>query len=257
MGIGDELIAVGQAKRMFRKEPKRRVCIVNHENVARWHPVFDGSPYIIHPSEPRLRDDTYQRLMNCPGHRPYIARKSMERWYWQDFSCEPADLFFSEPESVVGQHYAGRVILEPGLKARASVNKDWGRARWEVLAKLLTSAGVRIAQVGPPQDPPRLLPGAEWIKTTDFRYAAAVLAHSRGAVLHEGGLHHAAAAVACPSVVIFGGFISPRQTGYGSQVNLFTGKEPCGYRVPCEHCKKAMAAITPEQVAAELLKVVR
>ena len=68
--------------------------------------------------------------------------------------------------------------------------------------------------------------------------------------------NHAAAALDVPSVVIFGGYISPKQTGYSTQENIFTGGEPCGMRIPCDHCATAMKAIDPEMVAEKLVAVV-
>ena len=70
-------------------------------------------------------------------------------------------------------------------------------------------------------------------------------------------MHHCAAAFGVPGIVIFGGFISPATTGYGCHVNLFTGGEACGMRIPCEHCADAMRKITPEQVAAALIALMK
>ena len=84
-----------------------------------------------------------------------------------------------------------------------------------------------------------------------------MLSQSRLAVLPEGGLHHAAAASGTPSIVIFGGFISPRQTGYLHQSNLFTGGDPCGMRHRCSHCKRAMDRITVEEVLEKASLLIR
>ena len=89
-----------------------------------------------------------------------------------------------------------------------------------------------------------------------FREAAAVLVKALTAVLPEGGLHHAAASVKTPSVVIYGGLISPDITGYDIHTNIFTGKKPCGSRMPCLHCEQAMKEITVEQIVDELVKIV-
>jgi ADP-heptose:LPS heptosyltransferase len=67
----------------------------------------------------------------------------------------------------------------------------------------------------------------------------------------EGGLHHAAAALGVPAVVLFGGFIPPLVTGYETHINLTGGaQEACGSLKPCDHCRKAMDAISVEEVAA-------
>ena len=59
-----------------------------------------------------------------------------------------------------------------------------------------------------------------------------MLSGARAAVLHEGGLHHAAAALGMPAVVLFGGMISPRNTGYDVHVNLaIDDPEALGWRI--------------------------
>jgi len=95
----------------------------------------------------------------------------------------------------------------------------------------------------------------------NFMDAVGALSGARAAVLQEGALHHAAAAVGTPAIVIRGGFISPKVTGYAGQVDFYVEDERwplgCGYRVPCEHCKAAMESITPEQVAASLIELLQ
>ena len=146
------------------------------------------------------------------------------------------------------------MILEPRLKPAASPNKDWGWQRWAELARRLDRHGLRVAQFGGPSTRP--LPGAEVIACASFREACAVLSRARLAVLPEGGLHHAAAALGTPAIVIFGGFISPRQTGYLHQLNLFTGGAPCGMRKRCRHCEQAMRRIEVDEVVARSLLLV-
>ena len=111
-------------------------------------------------------------------------------------------------------------------------------------------------QLGPPGT--RVLEGARLVATPDFRAACAELAGARAAVLPEGGLHHAAAALDVRAVVIFGGMTAPANTGYDSHVNLFepmNGASPCGQRVACGHCARAMATIRPATVAEQLERI--
>jgi ADP-heptose:LPS heptosyltransferase len=75
----------------------------------------------------------------------------------------------------------------------------------------------------------------------------------------EGGLHHCAAALGVPAVVIRGGFIGPRVTGYAGQVDLFVESAEwplgCGVRSGCPHCAAAMESINRTMVAAALRKL--
>ena len=94
--------------------------------------------------------------------------------------------------------------------------------------------------------------------TPTFQDACTALSGAAAAVLPEGGLHHAAAALGVPAVVIFGGVCSPANTGYGPHVNLYEPHgSPCGQRVACAHCRRALAAIGPETVADHLDRMLR
>ena len=257
IGIGDELIVTGQARVMQEARIAKGlrpllIHVRDRDNGTRKHPAWLYNPRIATRSD-RLAQ--FEELENRPGIRPYIAHKSETRWTWKDFECPVGELYFSEAETAYAAQFSPDVVIEPHNKEGASPNKQWGWIRWNKLAYLLGKHGVRVTQMGP--EGTALLDRAEFIETPNFRMAAAVLARARAAALPEGGLMHAAAAVGVRAAVIFGGFISPRQTGYAMHSNLFTGGEPCGWRVSCKHCAKAMDAITPEQVCAETMRILR
>ena len=90
------------------------------------------------------------------------------------------------------------------------------------------------------------------VKTGHFLDGAGLLAISNTSLLPEGGLMHAAAALNIPSVIIFGGFSSPDNTGYDLHKNLYIGAEPCGAREYCKHCASAMKKISPRLVTKKL-----
>ena len=252
MGYGDEIIASGQA-RVLHAANQRKVFIYDRNGAIREHEMWRGNPRIGTRSE---RPYQPQMLTNGPGVRPYIASKSAQRWAWREWECPAGEIYFVPDELGYAAAVAPSepfVLIEPNNKQKASPNKDWGLERWSALAGLMRRAGIQPWQLGAPGT--RLIPGARLIFTPGFRLACAVLARAKACVLPEGGLHHAAAALGIPAVVIFGGFISPKQTGYAAHVNLFTGGEPCGMRVPCGHCALAMGQIQPAAVLEELQKL--
>jgi len=224
VGYGDEIMVTGEARRRQEAGDPR---IATPEAVARGLPV--------------------QTIVNGPGCRPYIdyGRTTATRWAYRDWRATPGELYDIERRKP--RDY---VIVEPHIKAKASPNKDWGWARWQALVGRLDLDWV---QLGPPST--RLLDGVRHIETATFLAACRALTGARAAVLPEGGLHHAAAALGVPAVVIFGAMTSPANTGYDLHVNLYEpagGASPCGMRVPCGHCARAMAGIEPETVASHL-----
>lgn len=246
MGLGDVLMSIGEAKRVHQRA-QQPVLITDAAGRPVRSDLFTGVPYLLTRA---VRNVRFQRLVNCPGHRPYIKAKAGTHWTWRDYQPEPADIVLTERELVDTDRYRGCVMIEPNVKDIGHRNKDWGWGNWLKLAKLLEAEGIPVVQCHRSGD--RLLPYGQQRSTASFRETLAVLSKCRAYVGPEGGLHHGAAAMRVPAVVIYGGFIGPRQTGYSTHRNLFTGGEPCGSRVDCMHCRAAMNAITPEMVLAEL-----
>jgi hypothetical protein len=228
MGWGDELMAAGEVKRLAAGS--QRVYRItdsrgNKYPLHRWNELWTGNPHIAAPGQPF--DDSYE---NRPGLRPYIADKVWRQFTWRAYHPEPADMFLTDLEIAIGRTAAGSVVVNPDIKDKASPNKKWSRDNWEALIRL--NATIDWVQVSDGTTPP--LRGARVVHTRSFREACAVMAQSRAAVLHEGGLHHAAAA----------------------HHNLFTGGAAhplgCGLRLPCAHCADAMRRIRPNDVMQHL-----
>lgn len=250
MGIGDELMVTGRVRAMAAGKPRGwKVAVRDNRKPDwhRWHPIWNGNPRIARPGE------SFDAVLDdAPGNRPYVAAKSLIQWNWREYAPEPGEIFLTQAESLHRDMAAGRVVVNPSVKASASPNKLWPRESWQ---KLVDSApDIDWLQIGEGGEP--RLHGVPFLRTPTFREACGVLSGATAAVLHEGGLHHAAAAMGIPAVVIFGGFISPRVTGYASQASLFmeTDEHPlgCGLRIPCFHCHTAMQGITPGRVLDEL-----
>lgn len=235
-------MATSQVKRLHEANG-RQVVVVNHRGAPQWHEVFENNPRIS-------RDITRhtQRLLNASGHRPYIAAKGPKAWAWRPWDIAPGELYFTQAERDFAAAHAGRVLIEPHTKVEGS-NKAWPWERWQQLV----DRGGDFVQVGAPGA--RALRGVTFVETASFRLACAVLAQSRAFVGPEGGLHHAAAAVGVPAVVLFSEFIGVDITGYPMHRNLRHAGAACGSRIPCVGCRSAMARITVDEVAANLEQI--
>lgn len=253
MGIGDELLAAGEAARLYRRDGLP-VCIIGRKG-PRWHPIWNGNPYLV--PEPAGA----ATLLNGPGNRNYIDkdRSNRQRWAFRpDYRAERATIVLTPDEREAACRFpAGAVVLEPHVKAGASPNKDWGWSRWQRLANILSSLPgfPPLVQLGPAGT--RVLRGVRLFPTGDFRAACAALDRAALAILPEGGLHHAAAALGVPAIVIFGGYIRPETTGYAGHVNLFTGNaNTIGWRVHHSGCRWALDAIKAEDIASHAVDII-
>jgi ADP-heptose:LPS heptosyltransferase len=173
------------------------------------------------------------------------------RWEWYaNFHAIPGEIYLTADEQEwakqVGSNF---ILLEPNVKQTAP-NKQWPFERYQALVDGLRTDHPDMRIVQPFYGGQRLA-GVELVSTPNFRSALAMLARADLLVGAEGGLHHGAAAFGKPAVVIFGGYIHPRTTGYATHVNIYDPADgtPCGIAGRrCAHCKRVMASIPVEMV---------
>ena len=180
---------------------------------------------------------------NYPGSRPYLKGTNKGKLLFSNnYKPKVGEIYFSEQEqdeiSKINSEY---IVVEPNVKKMYAhtVNKAWHG--WEQLFKhdlpWLQLGDVSVERY------------TNWKETATFRDALKVLSKAKLFVGTDGGLHHAAAALGIPSVVIWTGFTSPRHLGYDTHRNIHDGSEPCGtYDSVCQHCLLKSKAITVEQV---------
>lgn len=276
MGYGDTLMAIGEAEALFHADPERRVAIGDGEQVE-WTSLSWGLPFLA-TQDYVDSGSPVQWVISHASNRPYIDYEAMRkalaanrvipprkrkhlvrllgRYIWKDgYRAIPARIVFTPEEQKIIDEWSKQkfVCVEPFIKPRAPVNKQWPFERYrELVARL--AKDMPVVQLSAPGH--ETFPGAVRAPTRTFREAAAYIQASRLYVGAEGGLHHAAAAVRRPAVVLFGGFVDPAVTGYDFHSNLTGGADHfCGTRYDaCPHCTKAMANITVDEVLAAVQK---
>jgi len=238
--------AAKRGKRIAFGDGKRIIWDHNSE------PIFRGNPNIAPPRTQIVGDLEWIRFYK--GSRIYNSQDTVNhRWNWNyDFHAIPGEVFLSHEEKrFAGLFMRGLVIIEPNAPAYkvSTSNKQWPYERYDELSRRLRAAGHTVAQFVYNGAKHRLALVTQ-IRTPTFREALAVMATASLYIGSEGGLHHGAAAVGTPAVVLFGGFVPPSVTGYAMHTNLTGGAEACGSLRPCEHCAAAMQAITVDEVYA-------
>jgi len=152
----------------------------------------------------------------------------------------------------------GRVTSRPQICFQTSSlgarfparNKLWHHDRLQLVADALKT-DFDLVQLGPASDP-QLDDALDLRGKTSVRQAAAVLSQSHLFVGLVGGLMHLARAVDCRSVIVYGGFEHPFQSGYSANENLYWKGPcaPCWQRSDCDFDRVCMSEILPEAVIA-------
>lgn len=248
MGLGDEIMASGRA-RVLHERTGKRVCIIGRDGSPRWQEIWDGVDFL----SKNLGEDVVP-LRDGPGCRPYIASAGGGVVKFRR-SYRPVPGSVVIPEHFLGIPKRRRIIfVEPGFKGTNSAdNKDWGWSNWVELSEKLHSAGFALVQV--PMAGRESLLRAVPMYGQSLHELAFWVRRSRLVVTTEGGVHHMAAAVGTPAVVIWGGYTSPEFLGYPDHFNIFDehDQSPCGRSSSCGHCRERMNAITVCRVESAIL----
>lgn len=251
MGAGDDLMATGMAKGAAARG--KRIAFGDGRKII-WGPhssmVFRGNPNIAPPGSERDTDIEWVRYHK--GHRVY-NKQNGNHWDWNyAFRPTPGEVYFDEKErALAGSVPSGFVLIEPNVPASkgCAPNKQWPVDRFQEVADYIAHDWARVVQLD--------YPGARYklervkqIHTPTFRDAMAILSRADLYIGSEGGMHHAAAALGVPAVVIFGGFIPPEVTGYQGHTNLTGRAMACGMFNKCQHCIDALDRITVGEVVS-------
>lgn len=238
MGIGDWILATGDVKAL----PHR--AVFGNGIKPHWSEVFEGNPKIAkHPGK------GVEWFPNYPGCRPYSVGADKERFFWnENYRAPYGELFLSEGErDWAKQRISGDyIVVEPDVKddnpkLYLGRNKAWDK--WPELLK----SDFPWVQLGKRE------PQTRQVRTETFRQAMAILAGAKLYVGTDGALHHAAAALGIPAIVLWGGLMSPKILGYPTHINIWNGAKPCGtYASLCPHCREAMESISVDQVRKHL-----
>lgn len=265
MGLGDELIAVAEAEALHKRS-RKKVRIIDAQGRLRWSPVFVNIPWLVHPDE--STEGTID-LLNCPGHRPYIdygrsvgSRQVLRSTYRPmrgSFRFSPEEEHDAQTWMDDNDIEPGFVAFDPYVKGTFSgQNKAWPLNLWQKVIGNLRVEQTQTVQMTPGDQ--QTLYGVNARLKTGVRTAMAIMGYAGAVVCSEGFLHHAAASLGVPAVVIWGGRSDPEILGYPEHVNLYVKTEgtPCGsMKKACRHCEDAMGRIHPEDVLSAIRMVRR
>jgi hypothetical protein len=237
MGLGDWIMASGDAKEA-NERTKKKVKLGDGVRMFGDNQIFINNPRMASNS-----DTNVVWVKNYQGHRPYLkGTKNGRLLFNDDYKPIVGEIYFSsEEQEVIDKIRGNYIIVEPNVKKvyAHTVNKAWHG--WEELFK----HDLPWIQLGNYTTEKK----TTWLETPNFRDALGILSKAKLFIGTDGGLHHAAAALGIPSVVIWTGFTSPRHLGYDTHRNIHDGSEPCGtYDSVCQHCLLKSKAITVEQV---------
>lgn len=271
--IGDDLLCTIPARQLKEKYAKKVWILTAYPELFKGNPFVDRA---IKKNDGGVINSTMKRFISHAGLKP------TNPWYTsynnatdQDVSpskhiieimcdkvkVEPPEIikpyfFLTKREKKKGKFYKDQICIHSsGLGARHHMNnKDWFVDRFEEVVSRLNRT-YTVVQIGLLGDP--LLKGVIDLRGKAIRETGAILYNSKLFIGQVGFLMHLARSVDCPSVIVYGGRESPRQTGYKVNINLYseTSCSPCWYSNYCPNKKICMEMVQVDDVitAAEKL----
>ena len=255
MGVGDEIIAAGQAQRHFDATRQPSV-ILDKRGRPRWHEIWLYNPAIARVSE--LNDNHHlHTITNGPDARPYIIYPFTADTGWT-FNTEfrardhRARIYLTGAEldrgNYVRSRYGRYVLIEPWSKHE---NLRWPLRQWQALVDSLPRLTF-VQHVHAASETVRLR--GVHREPASFREACGLAKRAACYVRGESGMCHAAAALGVKQVTIWGGCMDwDVLGGYAKQVGVGVTRPFCGRYKPCGHCAATMAAISVDVVREALL----
>ncbi len=262
-GIGDALLFNAVLHDLGKQNSMRYLVGSPHAEIYR------GNPYVIHLPFSQAINYKIARVLKLLGmgglvthvnyyHESKIPKKHIlqllsERFGLRKIPAGPL-LILSDEEKATRLLPTSEkpwvAIQSMGMK-KWTDNKNWGVSNFQEVVRLL-SYKYSFVQLGPKGD--LLLEGAtDLTGKLSLRQVVSVMRECKSFIGQEGFLMHAAASQHVPSVIVYGGFLAPWQSGFTWNVNLFTPLEcsPCWLEGTCPWEKKCMTMISPGQVVRE------
>jgi len=267
---GSDILATGEARIVREQNPDTKIAFGNPEALSPtsegktklyWSEIFENNPNILQPGE---NAEEITIIANFPKSRPFInyaktkytqideQNKTPYKFaYNADYETTRGELFFSdneiaEAEKLIGDLEAPIIFIDPiaGIE-----NKGWLPERWNNLVEQSSYNFVQLLY----NNQPTALNGVTQIDPKTFRLACAILKVCSGKSIlltTDSNLHHAAAALNMPTIVLWSHYSHPDNLGYEEHINIRwdAAGTPCGLRDSCIQCKHSMEMIKVEDV---------
>jgi hypothetical protein len=270
MGYGDDLMGTGLARAVRDEYPHAKMVFGDPDNYhnpkdnrlnVHYTEMFQHNPIIVQENEP-VKDLVC--VPDYPGHRVYVDYENSEiddegkilRFKWrEEYTAPKGEIYFTDDEKSEASEIALRLpypffVLEPNVAEKPWINhKSWPLERWQEVVDALAGEVFFVQFSGD-----NVLRGVHHVQTPSFRQACAILGTAGAFVGTDGGLHHAAAALDIPAVVLWGHYSSPGVFGYDDHWNIrHVDNIGCGSAwVECSECPESMEKITVDEVVTAI-----
>ncbi len=227
--LGDTLLITGLISKLKKKYPSKKIVVELHKRSPHLKALFFNNP--------DLSFVTCKHHCSTKRHlRPeYVVLDETEKSLYEQLAESIGlkdnafpKLFFSEQElnSEKYERLNSYVAICPeGKQSFVANRKEWGISNFQEVIKLFPQ--IKFVQIGTPSV--RLLNGVIDARGKEIRELSLIMKNADFFIGLEGGLMHLAKAVGTKSIIIYGGVIDPKISGYSENINIYN-------KVDCSPC---------------------
>ena len=276
MGYGDSIMVTGIAKNVKKKYSDYQIIVGDRKKLLSYYDpmIFVNNPNITAEPDIDLSKKTIW-IEEFQGKRSYVNNADKDKFYWNEkYRAAQGELFFSDNEinfaqsmyKKIGKHKSSEfqkkiIFIEPSRNTthknaesnNGEENKKWELKKWQEVVNYFKNEILFVQSTYENCD----ILDEVYNFVLNFREACALMSLCDFYLGWEGGFSHAAAALNKKAVVLFGGYIHPKTTGYNFHQNIYIDIDgsPCGMRKYCEHCEKCRKLIKADQVIESIKEI--
>jgi ADP-heptose:LPS heptosyltransferase len=260
---GDTILASVVCHNLKTRFPRLRInCITKNPKLLIYDPCIAE---LNKPNSFASIDCRYHELITEKSSTKHLLVDIMAKLNIFDYDKKPS-FFFADHEIEAAKNLSEQVIGQPFLTINVrskELLKTWSKSGWERLLELIEAEfpHFAIVQLGLDDEP---LFGKNIIRLAGKLPIRDSVALQSLAQLHVGCvsfLMHTARAVNVPSVIIYGGRETPRNSGYDLNENIYSNTHcsPCWLHDSlgdvCSYDIHCMNEITPQRVIISIKQV--
>lgn len=256
MGLGDDLLFLGEAEDLYKRTGKKITPIYGNG----WSSLFNNVEFLTEKGGITLN------ARDTPGPSDYKVNYYVrtkedtllgQRLDFRHYKPKRFKVRVTEDEL----KYANKIksdynlnkfmIINPDYKSTFfSKNKNWGFKKYQEVANALKDdvTLVRLKPGGKYTEP--YLENVINIDSPNLRNSIAIASMAHCGLSYDGLMVHILSGFSIPVVNIQGGLVDETIMKYEGNINLSYPhpKTPCGSTYDCQHCADANNSITVEQV---------
>jgi ADP-heptose:LPS heptosyltransferase len=272
MGLGDDIIFLGEAERIHKETGKTIVPLY----YSKWNPLYDNVEFISkNVTKNSLTVNARDTDKPSDIHVDYYVKGREntilgEKLVFRPYKPKRFKLRLTEEEYKIADEKLKNVpkefmVVNPDCKKTFfSDNKDWGFTAFQAVVNKMYDH-IPIVRVVPSDD--RVKSGIQpitgpkgivfEIECSNLRIQAAIWSRAKFGLTFDGLMVHLMAGFNIPVVNIMGGLLDEKVMNYENNINLIYrhAKTPCGSLFWCPHCEEAKSVITIDMVVEACKKL--